>query len=446
MPLVPAKCPECGGLVEVDNEKRAGLCQHCGEPFVVEDAIQTFNTYYQTTNNYNTTHNYGEGAVVNVYEDTKKDFVIEAGVLKEYHGESVDVVIPEGVKSIDENCFKDMSIESIRLPSSLKELNDSLICIRPLLNTVEVSEENDVYYVDGNALIHNIENNKKTIEYIAGNRDSYTIPNDVYGMNPKSYYSLNHLYWSDYDLHNLPCREESIVEIIKNKFPYTIMHHWVDYQCKDCGKYNFGWNYDYIYFEAGARIWFAGTEIAQLEIGDGSYMKLFHYNYNKIKDSLLNKMKNIKKLVLLSLNSYNKDFHFAYSSNESPNQEQIGGYSLLFELFSSVTELIIEQDTTYYTENREKCFSVLEDIIKNSNILDKCSNLTFGKEVPKKTKKKLADIWMQKLENIKKQKIIEEKQKIVNERKNNGLCQHCGGTFKGLFSSKCSICGKPKDY
>lgn len=69
MPFVQAKCPECGGLVEVDNEKRAGLCQHCGQPFVVEDAIQTFNTYYQTTNNYNTTHNYGEGAVVNVYEN-----------------------------------------------------------------------------------------------------------------------------------------------------------------------------------------------------------------------------------------------------------------------------------------------------------------------------------------------------------------------------------------
>lgn len=26
------------------------------------------------------------------------------------------------------------------------------------------------------------------------------------------------------------------------------------------------------------------------------------------------------------------------------------------------------------------------------------------------------------------------------------LCQHCGGTFTGLFSKKCSVCGKPKDY
>ena len=27
-----------------------------------------------------------------------------------------------------------------------------------------------------------------------------------------------------------------------------------------------------------------------------------------------------------------------------------------------------------------------------------------------------------------------------------GLCGHCGGTFKGLFTKKCTICGKPKDY
>ena len=101
------------GLVEVDNEKRAGLCQYCGEPFVIEDAIQTFNTYYQTTNNYNTTHNYGEGAVVNVYEDKSKDFVIEGGVLKEYHGASVDVVIPDGVVEIGSESFQGLKIKSV---------------------------------------------------------------------------------------------------------------------------------------------------------------------------------------------------------------------------------------------------------------------------------------------------------------------------------------------
>ncbi len=34
----------------------------------------------------------------------------------------------------------------------------------------------------------------------------------------------------------------------------------------------------------------------------------------------------------------------------------------------------------------------------------------------------------------------------VSEWKRNGLCQHCGGKFKGLFSKTCANCGKPKDY
>lgn len=35
---------------------------------------------------------------------------------------------------------------------------------------------------------------------------------------------------------------------------------------------------------------------------------------------------------------------------------------------------------------------------------------------------------------------------LKTQRKNNGLCQHCGGKFKGLFKQVCSKCGKPKDY
>lgn len=30
-------------------------------------------------------------------------------------------------------------------------------------------------------------------------------------------------------------------------------------------------------------------------------------------------------------------------------------------------------------------------------------------------------------------------------RRKNNLCQHCGGTFKGIFNKVCSKCGKPKD-
>ena len=36
--------------------------------------------------------------------------------------------------------------------------------------------------------------------------------------------------------------------------------------------------------------------------------------------------------------------------------------------------------------------------------------------------------------------------KLQLERRNIGVCQHCGGELKGLFTKKCVSCGKPKDY
>ena len=51
MALVPAKCPECGGNINIDPTKKAGICEYCKQPFVVEEAIQNFNTTYNVINN-----------------------------------------------------------------------------------------------------------------------------------------------------------------------------------------------------------------------------------------------------------------------------------------------------------------------------------------------------------------------------------------------------------
>ena len=41
-----------------------------------------------------------------------------------------------------------------------------------------------------------------------------------------------------------------------------------------------------------------------------------------------------------------------------------------------------------------------------------------------------------------------EQQRLTLERKRreDGVCQHCGGEFKGLFMKKCAVCGQRKDY
>ena len=40
----------------------------------------------------------------------------------------------------------------------------------------------------------------------------------------------------------------------------------------------------------------------------------------------------------------------------------------------------------------------------------------------------------------------EEERKLKADRRSQGVCQHCGGILKGLFSKTCTSCGKTKDY
>ncbi len=45
MPLVQAKCVNCGAIVEVDSSKEAAICKHCGTPYIVEKAINYYNIH-----------------------------------------------------------------------------------------------------------------------------------------------------------------------------------------------------------------------------------------------------------------------------------------------------------------------------------------------------------------------------------------------------------------
>ena len=94
MPLIPAKCTTCGGVLEVDSSHDATVCKYCDTPFITEKAI----------NQYNTTNNI-TAAVVNVYGNAA-DFEIRAGRLTHYNGAATEVVIPNSVKIIGEGAFE----------------------------------------------------------------------------------------------------------------------------------------------------------------------------------------------------------------------------------------------------------------------------------------------------------------------------------------------------
>lgn len=60
MPLVSATCLGCGGTLMVDDQNETAVCQYCGTLFIVEKAINNYNTY----NSYNF-----DNAEVHIYNE-----------------------------------------------------------------------------------------------------------------------------------------------------------------------------------------------------------------------------------------------------------------------------------------------------------------------------------------------------------------------------------------
>ena len=110
IPFIEAKCTNCGAILPVEKDCDAWVCGYCGTPFIVEKAI----------NLYNTTNNITAGTV-NVY--STKDFDIRGGVLTRYNGEARDVVVPDGVVEIGTKAFSGCTgLKSITLPSSVEKI------------------------------------------------------------------------------------------------------------------------------------------------------------------------------------------------------------------------------------------------------------------------------------------------------------------------------------
>lgn len=501
MPLVLAKCTECGGTIKVESEKKLGVCEHCGEPFVVEDAINNFTNYYTTnyiTNN-NTTHNYGDGAVVNVYEDTNKDFVIEVGVLKEYHGASVDVVIPDGVVEIQNECFKDLKIKSVIIPDSVTSIGNGAFSNCKSLISIKVDDNNNIYASDNGVLF----NKDKTIliKYPIGKSDteynildsvtsidvsafeyctnltSVTIPDKVTSIGNYAFYgctslasviipesvtsigndafkNCTNLYYKNIDLLNVNCTDFETISIAKSMGIVPIIkHELVECKCARCHKYflesckkeeihyrdSFTSFSVYLVFINDKTVIFSNGSIYDIWTIYSSYS--IDEFWGGIRSSLKEKLAGIETLILLNLNKNNLKYCEAYGLSKYSGSMK----NLLTVLFPNVSNIKIEEDTGYYDDIQEKQISLLNDLVLpfiDEKLKKNSVRVSWNKNLPTDFINSISKA----LAKRKEKNEEAEKQRIIAERKSKGLCQHCGGTFKGLFSSKCSICGKPKDY
>jgi len=460
MPFVQAKCPECGGMLAVDEEKRLAVCQFCGEPFVVQEAVNNYNTYNTTNNNYNTTHNYGDGTTVNVYEDTNKDFVIEAGVLKEYHGESVDVIIPDTVLEISSECFKGMNLSSIRFPKSLKHLDNvdgNLFKLK-----VELDSDNPYMIIKDNVILNKNETRVEAFITTDG-ETSFSIPNTIDSLSQtakRQQNNISHIFYKSYDLKNPNCCETEIIEFSKKmEISFNIKHN-VDeeFKCVDCKKYIVSLMpieclNDRIRSYDPVKIRFVNEET--VVFGNiALYSSTDYYSYYiKVRENLTKSQKEkfdkVKTLIILNLNE--NDIVPVSPDSRLEGGIQITGNALklLFSaLFSNVNKIIIEEDTTYYDCEKEKRISVIYDIIKfyiwhQYHNVEKGFCLSYNDNLPSDTiesLKKLKDEIDEKVES-KKQAALKEQWIAA------GKCQYCGGDFnKSIWEQKCKKCGKRRDY
>lgn len=75
MALVPARCPNCGGMIQIESDNKAGICAFCKQAFVSEDAITNYNTYNSTYNQ--NTYNI-ENADLHIVDDSSIDKKLES--------------------------------------------------------------------------------------------------------------------------------------------------------------------------------------------------------------------------------------------------------------------------------------------------------------------------------------------------------------------------------
>lgn len=108
MSLVPAICPCCSASIEIPSGQDRCFCSYCGTQILTEAAVA-----------------FAKVRVEGTVQTKPADFVIKAGTLMEYHGESRDVVIPEGVVAVDARCFSGCkALRSVRIPEGATSIEE----------------------------------------------------------------------------------------------------------------------------------------------------------------------------------------------------------------------------------------------------------------------------------------------------------------------------------
>ena len=130
----------------------------------------------------------------------------------------------------------------------------------------------------------------------------------------------------------------------------------------------------------------------------------------------------------------------------------IGKYA--FDGCESLTSIAIPESVTSIGKSAF-CKSLSEIITSNSIVnkylsesSDRHNNIMIYTESQIADKKRTEEERRRQEEERRRQQEEHRRQEEAKKAlyRSQGVCQYCGGTFKGLFSKSCSSCGKKKDY
>lgn len=123
MGFIAATCPSCGAAIEIPEENERGFCSYCGSEVYNEAWLNK--TIVEHT-----------GTV----KCELPDFVITAGVLTSYIGESKTAIIPDSVIAIQANAFKEVPVVAVEIPASVKQLETCAFNDCPSLQKITLAD------------------------------------------------------------------------------------------------------------------------------------------------------------------------------------------------------------------------------------------------------------------------------------------------------------------
>lgn len=420
MPLVNAKCTNCGANLNIDNSKEAAICDHCGSAFIVEKAIQNYNI----TNNNNVYAN-----VVNLYNyndnnDNKKS--IEQYIKIISTTKHNRLLSPTLLLDIMKTAISNKNTtEGMKLFSLVNNYCDNL----------DFSFDSCFSYCGG---IYEFENLDK-LWIDAGNPG-----------NDGSYF----IEWIRFDTKELTLENKTLA---LTKIQNELTLYYIYLLCN--GKTSADCKYDIDCSSVDPKVVLWGvTQTSKKEFTNieekinNKFLLPYFYegikNANKLNNLRLGYNKDIFILGKYALyEKYDTEYH-DYSLdnlyNFSHTQQDIDGImpinreSYLSELNSLLdscdTSMILSHFNIYNRKTKDG-----EDKYRITSVNEEGMNVEYL-FIPKK------HLYSSEWRYYKTIPVDDIRELLIIYRKSANKCSYCGSEFKGLLNKVCFKCGKPKDY